>query len=586
MGSKGRLLTAISLAAMLACGCGSGSSTGFFGGGTNLNPGAGGNGGGGPLTLRFDNTALPAGIDSAHAVFRDINGQQIGEPVEVELTGNTFVFPTVPLNAVTVEVDYQQNGGFALFESAHRIGGTGIAARADFSSTSNPQLSPAQAARTQWSTSLGPAQFHVLATGNPGADQTPQDKVFKVKGVGYSPAPIGFSNQDGPGFGDLFWDGGEFISGNGNLLDWSRIWKRDLENIRNRFNAVRCYSLVAEHLNPAGQFQPNNPVVRTHTKFLDACWNDGNKPVYVLVGIPLPSDCFLTTGDVANRTNFERVLASTIAQTKNHPAVMGYTFFNEIGGAPEWGVNQASSDFYWGQIKKYSQQIKTGAPDKLCGFAYFDAPGNVDAANAAGYLTQYGGSIDFWGVNAFQATTLDGTLRPYRTLTTAKKPVLFTEFGVPATSHRDKSIASGAFPTQASVNSIYADDTTIGLAAGAMGRMLPVLLSDEIAAGLMYFEWNDEFWKQPNGVEGNTTHYTTTKGAQEGGQVADTSQMPNGFNDEEGFGLNAPSLNGRAVNDLFDPFNPNAATANNRPDNLAPRTALLNAVTNALAPLR
>lgn len=576
---RGKLVCAgLVLASVMAIvGCGSGSSSssgGFFSNNNNVVPGTQGR-----VVLNFDNP--PPGVDSIQAVFLDVNGQRLGEPIKVPITGADFFIDDVPAQAVGLEVDYLRNGGFALFESFHLRGTKTTIGRVEASSTDAPQLRAAPPQRTKWTSTVGPAAFHVEASVNPGADQAAQKVVFKVRGVGYSPAPIGFSNKDGPGFGDLFWDGGQNIPNAGILLDWSRIWKRDLENIRPRFNAVRCYSLIAEHLNDNGQFA-NPPVVRTHQKFLDACWNNGDKPVYVLVGIPLPADCFFAVHDPALRANFERVLASTLAQTKDHPAVMGYTFFNEQGGANAWGGDPSVSDYYWTQIQKYSQQIKAGAPDKLCGFAYFDAPSNVSTANASGYLAQYGGSIDYWGVNAFQGTTTVGTLAPYKTLTTAKKPVLFTEFAVPATGHRDKSVSSGSSPTQAGVDSIYADSTTIGLAAQAMTNVLPGTLSDEIVAGMLYFEWCDEYWKQ----DPNLPHYNTTKAGHEGGEAAALSQMPNGFNDEEGFGLHAISLNGRAISALFSPFDTNAATANNRPDNLTPRTELLEAVTNAFKPIR
>ena len=575
---KRHLLVGAVLAVLAVVGCGSGGSTntGSFAGGTSGSNNA--QGARPRVVLNFD--SLPPGVDSVEAVFLDENGRPLGEPIKVPANGQDFFIDNFPANFASVEIDYLRNNGYALFESFHQRGTKTYISRVEASDTNAPQLHAAPPQRTKWSTSLGPAAFHVEASGNPGSDRPAQNEVFKVRGVGYSPAPIGTSNKDGPGFGDYFWDG-YYIQGAGDLLDYSKVWKRDLENIRPRFNAVRCYSMIAEHVNSNGQWE-NPPIVRNHKKFLDACWNNGNKPVYVLVGIPLPSDCFFAAHDPAVRANFERVLASTLAQTKDHPAVMGYTFFNEQGGVDEWGGNTASSDYYWTQVQKYSQQIKAGAPDKLCGFAYFDAPSNVSTANAAGYLKQYGGSLDYWGVNSFQGTTTVGALASYKALTDAKKPVLFTEFSVPATGHRDKTIASGASPTQASVNSIYADSQTIHLAAQAMTNVLPGTLTDDVVAGMLYFEWCDEWWKQ----DSKEPFYTTTKEAQQGGQAADLSQMPNGFNDEEGFGLHSIELGNRPVGAIYHPFDTGAATSNNRPDVLTPRTELLEAVTNAFKPIR
>ena len=576
----------VAAAAATFIGC---ASTGTFNslssaGSSSNNAGSGsGTGSVGTLRLSFDANTLPAGVDSVQVVFRDTSGNQVGKVVEVPLEGTQFVVP-VPAGAVLAEVDYLQNGGLALFQSFHLLTQENISLRveaSDLSDPDKPNLQPVGPSSSRWSTAINPAEIRLSTTGNPGFDNSPSPVAkFPVRGVGYSPAPVGFSNEDGPGFGDLFWDG-FYIQGAGDLLDWSKVWKRDLENIRTRFNSIRTYSLIAEHTDSNGQFT-NPATTRTHNKFLDACWNNGHEPVYVIVGVPLPSDCFIANGNAANRANFERVLASTVDQLKDHPAVMGFTIFNELGGGNSWGGNPADSQFYWGQVQKYSSQVKAAAPTKLCGFAYFDAPGDVNSANTAGLLQQFGGSLDFWGVNSFQGTVIAPTLAPYKNLGSATKPVLFTEFAVPATSHRDKTICSGDFPTQAGVNSIFADDTTIQTAATAMQNVIPLAVNDNIVGGMFYFEWSDEFWKQPS----QAGCYTNSKNTQEGGKVAAIGQMPNGFNDEEGFGLHAIQLGNRAATAIFDPFNPNAATANNVPDILTPRTPLLDAVSGAYGKIR
>ena len=534
------------------------------------------------VVLRFDETTLPQDVDSVQAVFLSQEGARLGEVIEVPLTGTNFILENVPAETATVEVDYLRNGGFALFESYHSLGNANISAQQDrFSSTGNPVLYAAQAGTSKWTTSLAPARFQLQAVGSPGRDtQAGGPSPFPVRGVGYSPTPIGASNKNGPNFGDVFWDSFYIAGERTDLLDWERVWKRDIENIRTRFNAVRLYSLVAEHVNDAGQFT-TPPTTRTHKKFLDACWNNGHNPVYVMVGVPMPSDCFLQDGNAANRANWERVFSTTVQQTKDHPAVMGYTIFNEVGGINEWGQDPASAQFYWTQIQKYSAEAKSTAPDKLVGFAYFDAPPNV--ALAKPYMVQYGGSIDYWGINSFQGSVIAPTLAPYKTLEGATKPVLFTEFGVPATGHSVDEISSGDRPTQAGVNSIYADGTTIAKAANAMATMIPLALGDSSVAGMFYFEWCDEHWKQDPALPAYTTSITT----HEGGVKVDPSQMPNGFYDEEGFGLHSVALQpNRPATATYAPFNRNAATANNFPDVLTPRQALLDAVTAAYAPIR
>ena len=115
-----------------------------------------------------------------------------------------------------------------------------------------------------------------------------------------------------------------------------------------------------------------------------------------------------------------------------------------------------------------------------------------------------------------------------------------------------------------------------------MQNVLPLALADNIVGGMFYFEWNDEWWKQAS----QSGCYTTSKTVQEGGQVAAIGQMPNGFNDEEGYGLHGIGLGNRGATDIFSPFDAGAKTANLIPDILTPRTPLLDAVTAAYGKIR
>lgn len=565
---KKTLLSVLAFAVLAGCG----SSSNFVSNNTGGTPTQ-------TFSTVFNQETVPDGVDSVQVVFKDANGSVVLGPVEVPIDGSGYQVSGVPTTAVRAEVDWLRNGGFALFESVHTFNTTGVLAQGVGGGTvTDPTLTAAQPARSEWTAQSNPAQFNVKATGNPGVDVTGTFVPFPVRGVGYSPAPIGFSNKFGPSLGDLFWDGGQNIPGNGILLDWEKVWKRDIENIRAHFNSVRVYNMMEVQLNDNGSLPDiNTATVRTHQKFLDECWNNGNQPIYVLVGLPSSAAMYLQGGNAAEKSFYETDMARTAAQLANHPAVMGFTLLNELGGTDEFGGNAAASDFYWGAIQTNSGIVKGAAPDKLVGFATFDNPSNITMASTGGYMETYGGNLDFWGGNVFQSTVLGPSLAPYKSLGNATKPFIFTEFGIPGTSHADKSICVDQTPTQASVNSIFADATTIQTSADALNVILPEALNDSIVAGMFYFEWTDEWWKQ-DPIPGC---YTTDINTQEGGQKADDTQFVNGFNDEEGYGLHSIALNGRSATSVFDPFNPSAATANNKPDILTPRQAMLNAVSSA-----
>jgi hypothetical protein len=585
------LLAALTGAGLWMAGCGDSrqqyvfTGTGTGNGPIEVQPPAG------TFELAFQNIPAPEGVDSAQLVYRNSAGQQLGEVLEVPFNGRLSA--PIPTGAAKVEVDYLRNGGYGLFESEHNlqapnVNAQAVNAQAPLATTVvDPQLMASKGGRSVWTSRINPARFQLAVEGNPGKDAPLSDPSdFKVKGVAYSPTSIGIDVTKTPHLGDYFWDGWN-IQGAGMLNDWTAVWQRDIEKIRGHFNSVRLYTMLAVHINDNGSLPDfNNPTVRTHLKFLDAMWNNGDRPVYCLVGIPVNPGIYDGTASPAEVKFWNENVARLVAQLKDHPAVMGFTIFNEVGGGEQWGHDTAKSNTYWGQIQTFSKQIKEVAPDKLVGFAYFDAPPDVADAHNAGLLSTYGQYLDFWGVNAAQAETLSGTLAPYRTLGEATKPVLFTELGNPASSHADQSMCDEAkkFPTQAGADSIYIDDTTIAKAAQALRNVLPLAVSDDISAGAFVFEWNDEYWKQTKG-EG----CFAPRGAdvQDGGKGADVGAKANGYDDEEAYGLHGIALsNGRAASDVFTAFGKGTKSANLNPDTLTVRQPMMDAVDAAFQPVR
>lgn len=566
---------------------------------------------------------LPLQINAMHVRFLDAKGNVVHGPVEVSAAPEVTL-RDVPMSATTAKVDYLRNGGFATHTDDEPIAWNGTAGSAA------PQPAAAPAATSRWAASVdagGVARLTVRA----GSDQGAAPSEFLMRGVAYSPAPIGFSNKNGPGFGDLFWDTP------GGFLDFERVWKRDIENIRAQgFNTIRTYSLIANFINNDGSIPtrasitaPGSLLVRQHNKFLDEAWNHGHNPVYVIVGIPMPEAIYVkpsfdAPGNADAIRFWDDNFTATVQQLKDHPAVIGFTIFNEIGGPPDFVLDAARATHYWSQVKKYSERAKSSAPDKLVGWAFFDNPDF--ASKTIDYRKQYAQAIDFYGVNAFQAEQLNSTLDPWAASLqgSAARPIILTEFGLPATGRRDESTVKpyidpgltsaratigareGLSPallmppstdpaflndrivtTEASALSIYADDTTIGRTAAAVGRLIPKVFQTPIAAGLVYFEWSDEYWKQdsyanfliPSQSTRSVNLVNTRIDRQEGTGVPRIA-FPNGYWDEEGFGLNAIALDGRTADQVYTD-NLGGKGGNVQVDRLTPRTELLNTVTSA-----
>jgi hypothetical protein len=346
-----------------------------------------------------------------------------------------------------------------------------------------------------------------------------------IRGVCYSPAPINGSNKFAPALGDWYWDDFAPITG------WKALWQRDLPRMRGWANAIRVYCSLSRQLNLDGTFPVpwNGGQLFTHRSFLDACWNDGEDPFHVLVGIPLPATMFWKTqydsAPDALKTYWTNVLQETAAQLARHPAVMGFTIQNEQDGADVCYGDPTLAAFWWGQAEKLAAIVKSAAPDKLVGMATHDDP--QIPARAASYMADCH-HIDFWGVNTYQTLSFDSVFSGYAALTgVALKPVILTEYGLPATGHRDP----------ADPLTIYEDGTTRSRAAAVVGDMLPKAFENPLGLGVYYFEFCDEWWNQPEAPNIYTWY---------GGPSA--PGFPNGYWDNDGFGLNSVRRGGNLPN--------------------------------------
>ncbi len=341
----------------------------------------------------------------------------------------------------------------------------------------------------------------------------------RLKGVCYSPAPLNGSNAYGPAFGDWYWD--SFQAGPDRISGWNDLWSRDWNDLQAlNLNCLRVYCMISRQINTDGTIpEPwNSGHLFTHQNFLDLCWDEYRSPKFVLVGIPLPDTMFWKTkydqADPALITFWTEVLRETAQNLANHPAVMGFTVQNELDGASVCYNDPVLAAFWWGQVEKMAQIVKQAAPDKLVGMATHDDPDIP--TKAAAYMANCP-HIDFWGVNTYQTQSFGPALDPYKTLSgSARKPVIVTEWGMPATTRRDPS----------DPGSIYEDATTHAKAAATVKSVAPQAYNHPLCIGLYYFEFCDEWWNQPE----LPNIHTWWSGPADAG-------FPNGYWDQDGFGL-------------------------------------------------
>jgi hypothetical protein len=527
----------------------------------------------GTLTINQENfsSVMTVGedvIDCAEIVGFDAQGNQIYGPVR-ETFGSSIRRTDVPVQVKSVTVDYLRNCGYPLKT---------VTFATDFEddglhTVTNPVLQNHPVPTTTWAANYTPApqadKSGALRTGAPTCALKLNDACFKIKGMCYSPAPINSDMSAFPGLGDLFWDNFSPQQG-GTVWNWYSLWgyghlydnfyaRDDLGTMRNDLgvNAIRVYAFMSRQpqeklprTNPPNYYFVDDPSTTQHflhKDFLDKCYNNGNNPIYVLVGLPMAKPLFQKGLPLAtNEQKFwEYILAETAKDLGSHPAVMGFTIMNEENAVP-WSHldngDTASSDktdqFYYTSIS-YGNTVKAKAPGKLVGWATTNCPQLYRYASIATfasgslkgktYLGELSKAFNYWGVNAYEKTSLDsilGTNDPAYGLTfrdlpeDTKKPVIFTELGWPSTG-RVGDVASGA---------IMYNDTTGQRTAEVLSRMYGLAYGatySDLFAGAFYFEFSDEWWKSGQKAAWNATN------------VSHEDAWPNFFNDQEGYGLYA-----------------------------------------------
>ena len=398
---------------------------------------------------------------------------------------------------------------------------------------------------TKWTIGVGSGNKALLSYSrlDAGGNVVGSPTAFKIKGICYSPCPIGEDNRVGNNLGDYFWDSYKVGQNNEvNIWNWDRLWKPNYDSFGSRndldkikamgVNTIRVYSMMAYQTDDKGTYFHFDHAYM-HKSFLDECYNRG---IFVLAGFPLPPAMFFQ-GDAfeIKKEEWLRNYTETCKQVGSHPAVMGIIFNNELDGAghsfPQTDADNEAVNYFWSQIEAMSKIAKDNAPNKIVGIALHDAPityteKNLPNLNLAAHL-------DFWGVNTYQTVNLDSVFKSTQATgaigfndlskytgqyPNVYKPVILTEMGWPSTGH-DPS------------GQIYADQGTEGNTAAFIARMFPLVFQESLCAGVCYFEYCDEWWAQPGLC------------VWEWNGGAPASSFPNGYWDIEGFGLYGVSMN-------------------------------------------
>lgn len=314
---------------------------------------------------------------------------------------------------------------------------------------------------------------------------------FFVKGMVYSPTPIGTTVGQPPLLDDAL--------RNGN----SAIWSRDLPRMRAMgVNAIHVYNVF-----PPPDDNETGPI----SDFLNAAWNGGKQPVYVIMSIYFTGDKLYDKNEV---NKFAKKYHDLDAKYAMYPAVMGVAISNEIGERywtdPKW----------WQAFNVIAKAAKQGFVDGGDGAKIVTTSEADHSADAIKYGTQNSAAVDAWGVNVYRGRTVTDLFAQIKEYTkSAPKPVMLTEYGATAAYHPawkntyeyktgldDRGVCipnSRNGPASTDVKELPRSGNPnmaglVDLVTNNAKLLYSGYKDGGIVSGGFYFEWSDEWWKAGN----------------------------------------------------------------------------------------
>lgn len=224
---------------------------------------------------------------------------------------------------------------------------------------------------------------------------------FTIKGVGYSPTPIGETPESPP------YD----------YLD-SLIYSRDLPLLKEMHcNTIRLWGW------------DNN---KEHTDFLDAAYNSG---IYVIVGFWIDYR-YSDLSDSATREKYKDDFENLVVSYKDNNAVLMWCVGNEVG----WFYQDINDWFsLLDTLAQIAHEIEGGnfhpvttahlVISTASESVYMKTLGQIDT-----FESQFN-NIDVWGINIYPGISFGNFFKDYAKI--SKKPLWISEYGIDAFDIRD-----------------------------------------------------------------------------------------------------------------------------------------------------
>lgn len=224
-------------------------------------------------------------------------------------------------------------------------------------------------------------------------------KPFIMKGVGYSPVPIGIDPQIGEPWGDYF------------TSNYSLIHERDLPEIRKMgANVLRLWVFRED---------------RDHTDFLDKAYNNGKRPLYVVPTFWIGPSVYPNVCSTETRNNLKTAFRSWVAKYKNHPAILMWSIGNELNASWNYG---GSSDCLFSLIEEMAKAAHEEEGDDF--HPVTTALADINLMETLKKYDPLVPSVDVWGVNIYRGKSFGTLFDEYKTA--SQKAMAILEFGIDA----------------------------------------------------------------------------------------------------------------------------------------------------------
>jgi hypothetical protein len=275
------------------------------------------------------------------------------------------------------------------------------------------------------------------------------DVQFTLRGVGYSPTPIGADSEVAPAEGDYF------------AAAYRSIHERDFGLLRDLgANAVRLWGWRHDV---------------EHAAFVETAWGDGGQPIYVLPAYWLSAS--RNVADPATRAAVVAEFRQMVALHKDSPATLMWIIGNELN-AP-WMFGDRDELF-----TLIDEMAAAAHAEEGTNYHPVTTPlADVNLIETIARRDSQVPHLDVWSVQVYRGTTFGNLFDRFAAV--SRKPLLVTEYGIDAYDDlRAAEYELGGVPAQADY-------------ATALSREIDA--RRDVCVGGFIMAYRDEWWKGKHG---------------------------------------------------------------------------------------